>query len=67
LFGVFRRREKYLFPFGDEKETTDFVKPIYDNFRQAMIDANTWGAFREIELAFVIIDWIQRVTFDEMK
>jgi hypothetical protein len=32
-----------------------------------MIDANIWGAFQEIGLAFAIVDAVQCVRFNEIK
>jgi hypothetical protein len=67
LFGVLKRRGQYHLPLDDENKTADFIKRVYHNFRQTMIDANIWGAFREIGLSFATVEEVQRVAFDAMK
>jgi hypothetical protein len=62
-----KRRGQYRLPFGDEKGTAEFITKVYHKSRPAMIDENIWGVFGQNGLAFVTIDEIQRVTFDEMK
>jgi hypothetical protein len=36
------------------------------DFRMTMIEPNIWGAFQGIGVKYLVVDWFQRVSFDEM-
>jgi hypothetical protein len=40
VFGVLKRRLGYKSPFQDEKETVTFVRKVYHDFKQTMMEAN---------------------------
>jgi hypothetical protein len=52
LVGVLKRRLGYKLPFEDEKETGKFIMKVYHDFKQTMVEPNTWGAFRVIGFEF---------------
>jgi hypothetical protein len=40
LFGALKRRLGYKLPFEDEKETVRFIKKVYHDFKQIMVELN---------------------------
>jgi hypothetical protein len=52
LFGVLKRRLGYKLPFEDEKETVKFIMKVYHDFKQIMMESNTWRALRAIDFYF---------------
>jgi hypothetical protein len=37
-------------PFEDEKETVKFIMKVYHDFKQTMVESNTWEALWAIEV-----------------
>jgi hypothetical protein len=52
LFGVLRRRPGSKLPLEDEKESVKFIMKVYHNFKQTMVEFNTWEAFQVIGFEF---------------
>jgi hypothetical protein len=52
LFGVLKRKRQYKLPIQDDQGTTAFVLKTYRAFKQTMVEANIWGAFRELGFEF---------------
>jgi hypothetical protein len=67
LFGALKRRLGYKFPFEDEKETVKFIMKVYHDFKQTMVEPNTWGDFQAIEFEFDTEAEPYRLLFNEEK
>jgi hypothetical protein len=52
LFDVLKRRLGSKLPFEYEIETVRFIMKVYHEFKQAMVEFNTWEAFRAIGFEF---------------
>jgi hypothetical protein len=67
LFGVFKRKEQYVFPFGNHETTIDFLLNIYRAFKQTMITLNICGDFHEAGFDFDTRTEPHRLVFHEEK
>lgn len=67
LFGVLKRRGQYKLPFDDDQGTANFLLRIYRTFKQTMIEANIWAAFRQAGFEFDVGREPYRLRFDEEK
>jgi hypothetical protein len=67
LFGALTRhatRFKYLY---EEQPATAFLRKVYHDFKQTMIEVNIWGAFTAIEFTHDIKQSPYGLLFDEEK
>jgi hypothetical protein len=53
-------------PFDDDAGTAHFIKKVYHDLRSTMPDANIWGAFRSIGLSYGLVDWVHRISFNDI-
>jgi hypothetical protein len=65
LCGVLDRRGQCQLPLEEDAGSARFIRKVYHDFRMAMIEPNTWGAFRGIGVKYSVVDGVQRVSFDE--
>jgi hypothetical protein len=67
LFGVLKRRLGYKLPLEDENETVRFIMKVYHDFKQTMVEPNTWGALQAIGFKFDTEAEPYRLLFNEEK
>jgi hypothetical protein len=67
FFGVLKPRLGYKLPFEDEKETVKFIMKGGHDFKQTIVESNTYGAFQTIAFEFDTEAEPYRLLFNEEK
>jgi hypothetical protein len=67
LFGVFKRKMSYKLPFEDEDGTAGFLKRIFHNLKQTLVETNIRSAFIMLGLTYDIRQTPYSLLFNERK
>jgi hypothetical protein len=65
IFGTFKKRMGYQLPFDNDEITTGFVKRVFHNAKQTLVEDNVRSAFMQLRLSCDIRTTPYLLLFDE--